>query len=80
MDVKSKFTIVPENFSGTRRAVIIGINYVGQQGELSGCHNDAKNMIEYIKDVHGFEDEDVSRARIILVLAFSFVPAILYYD
>ena len=42
--MKSKFEIVPENFSGTRRAVMIGINYVGQQGELSGCHNDVKNV------------------------------------
>jgi hypothetical protein len=61
LDVKANFNVVPANFSGTRRAVMIGINYVGQQGELSGCHNDVKNMIEYIKDVHGFTDENVSK-------------------
>lgn len=55
LDVHSPFEIVPSGFSGTKRAVMIGINYVGQQGELSGCHNDAKNMMEYIKDIHGFK-------------------------
>ena len=49
LDVHSPFEIVPAGSTGTRRAVIIGINYVGQQGELSGCHNDAHNMMEYIK-------------------------------
>ncbi len=49
LDVHSPFEIVPAGCTGTKRAVIIGINYVGQQGELSGCHNDAHNMMEYIK-------------------------------
>lgn len=61
LDVKSPFEIVPDGNTGTRRAVIIGINYVGHaQGQLSGCHNDAKNMMEYIKDVHGFSEENIT--------------------
>lgn len=59
-DIKTNFHIVPDGFSGTRRAVMIGINYIGQQGELSGCHNDVLNMKEYIKDVHGFEEENIT--------------------
>jgi hypothetical protein len=31
--------IVPPGSTGRRRAVLIGINYTGQQGQLSGCHN-----------------------------------------
>ena len=31
-------------YQGTKRAVMIGINYVGQDGELSGCHNDVKHV------------------------------------
>lgn len=58
LDVHSPFEIVPAGSTGTRRAVIIGINYVGQQGELSGCHNDAHNMMEYIKGTMS-EDENV---------------------
>lgn len=39
------FSIIPEDFSGTRRAVMIGINYVGHNpGELRGCHNDVLNV------------------------------------
>jgi len=44
MDMNSHFHIVPEGSTGTRRAVMIGINYRGQEGELSGCQNDVKNV------------------------------------
>ena len=37
-----------------------GINYVGQQGELSGCHNDVLNMKQYIMDVHKFQEENIT--------------------
>lgn len=60
MDVSQKFYIVPPNCEGTRRAVLIGINYVGQSGELSGCHNDCMNMKSYIMDVWGFQEEDIT--------------------
>ena len=60
MDVETKFDLTPEDFSGTKRAVLIGINYVGQSGELAGCHNDVLNMTDYIKDVHGFEDSNIT--------------------
>jgi hypothetical protein len=46
LDIQHTFDLVPDSFSGTRRAVMIGINYVGQQGQLSGCHNDLLNMKE----------------------------------
>lgn len=55
------FDLVPPAATGTRRALLIGINYVGhEQGVLRGCHNDVKNMVEYIKAVHGFEDENIT--------------------
>lgn len=60
MDVKKPFDLVPENMTGTRRAVMIGINYVGQEGELRGCHNDVGNMKEYIKDCHSFQEENIT--------------------
>lgn len=60
MDINEKFHLVPEEFEGTKRAVMIGINYVGQEGELSGCHNDVKHMMEYLIDVHGFEAENIT--------------------
>lgn len=61
IDVNRTFDLVPDGSTGTRRALMIGINYVGhEQGELSGCHNDVKNMMEYIKDVHGFSEENIT--------------------
>lgn len=60
VDISHTFDLVPDTCTGTRRAVMIGINYTGQQGQLSGCHNDVKNMLEYIKNVHGFKDENIT--------------------
>ena len=60
IDVNTKFDLVPESATGNKRAVMIGINYVGDSpGELSGCWNDVKNMKKYIMDVHGFEEENI---------------------
>jgi len=56
LDVNTPFTIV--GGEGTKRALLIGINYVGQNGELKGCHNDALNIKEYLMDVYGFEEEN----------------------
>ncbi|KAL9187784.1 hypothetical protein ACHAXT_006162 [Thalassiosira profunda] len=33
---------------GTRKALFVGINYYGQQGELRGCINDVKNIKSYL--------------------------------
>lgn len=60
MSVETKFDLTPDGFSGTKRAVLIGINYIGQQGELSGCHNDVLNMKEYLMDVHGFDEANMT--------------------
>lgn len=48
--------------SGAKRALLIGINYVGTDNELNGCHNDvdsvAKRLHEYkitkLKDARGY--------------------------
>ncbi|KAJ3274174.1 hypothetical protein HDV01_003457 [Terramyces sp. JEL0728] len=36
--------------NGKRRALLIGINYVGTQAQLSGCVNDVNNVHNFIKD------------------------------
>mmetsp|Transcript_1357 Transcript_1357/g.3008 ORF Transcript_1357/g.3008 Transcript_1357/m.3008 type:complete len:312 (+) Transcript_1357:100-1035(+) len=61
LDVNHKFEIIPESSIGvgTRRAVLIGINYVGQQGALSGCHNDVKNIKSYLIKHQGFVEKDM---------------------
>ena len=59
IDLNQDFYLVPPNCTGTRRAVLIGINYEGQNGELSGCHNDCLNMKDYIMNEWGFEEENI---------------------
>lgn len=46
--------------SGRRRALLIGINYKGQSGELSGCQNDVFNVKKYIVNQHYFPEHDVT--------------------
>eukprot|EP00956_Cyclotella_meneghiniana_P042386 scaffold248441_cov63-Cyclotella_meneghiniana.AAC.1 len=52
IDVGKKFDLVPDTSEGVKRAVMIGINYVGDSpGELAGCWNDVLNMKKYIMNV-----------------------------
>ena len=61
IDVSTDFELVPSTATGTRRAVMIGINYVGHDsGVLSGCHNDVLNMKKYIMEIHGFQEENIT--------------------
>jgi len=60
IDVNKPFKIINDQGYGTKRAVLIGINYTGQQGQLSGCHNDVKNMKEYLIKIHQFEERNMT--------------------
>lgn len=44
---------------GTRRALLVGINYRGQSGQLSGCHNDVLNMKKYLMEVQGYWEHNI---------------------
>jgi hypothetical protein len=59
IDVNEAMIVAP-NPSGTKRAVLIGINYRGQEGELSGCHNDIKRISQYLSEVHGFRKKNMT--------------------
>jgi metacaspase-1 len=59
IDVNKEMRIVPENATGRRRALLIGINYTGQQGQLSGCHNDVGNIKQYLIKVLGFKESEM---------------------
>ena len=52
------FLLTPLSFC-FRKAVLIGINYEGQQGQLSGCHNDVKNIKKYLIKSQGFKEKDM---------------------
>ncbi|CAJ1950634.1 unnamed protein product [Cylindrotheca closterium] len=62
IDADSRFEVVPQKsiqMRKARRAVLIGINYVGQQGQLSGCHNDVENIKRYLIKEQGFMEKDM---------------------
>ncbi|CAH8313060.1 unnamed protein product [Eruca vesicaria subsp. sativa] len=43
-----------------KRAVLIGINYPGTEGELFGCVNDVKRMHKCLVDRFGFSEENIT--------------------
>uniref|UniRef100_L2G8Y4 Metacaspase n=1 Tax=Colletotrichum fructicola (strain Nara gc5) TaxID=1213859 RepID=L2G8Y4_COLFN len=47
------------NCTGRRKALLIGINYFGQRGQLRGCINDVKNMSAYLVERFGYKREDM---------------------
>lgn len=59
IDVNKTMHIVPPGCTGNKRALLIGINYVGQNGELRGCHNDVANIKEYLINVEGFLENNL---------------------
>ncbi|KAI1913876.1 Ca(2+)-dependent cysteine protease [Ophidiomyces ophidiicola] len=47
------------NCTGKRKALLIGINYFGQRGQLRGCINDVKNMSTYLNQSFNYAREDM---------------------
>ena len=43
IDLTATFDLTPGS-NRPKKALFIGINYIGQQGELNGCHNDVIQM------------------------------------
>lgn len=47
------------NSGGKRKALCIGINYVGTANALAGCHNDARNMSQFLCSRYQFARDDI---------------------
>ncbi|CAE6443405.1 unnamed protein product [Rhizoctonia solani] len=45
--------------TGRKKALSIGINYFGQQGELRGCINDSNNICEFLTRQFGYNKNDI---------------------
>ncbi|EJT47165.1 hypothetical protein A1Q1_04023 [Trichosporon asahii var. asahii CBS 2479] len=45
--------------TGKRKALLIGINYRGQSGELRGCINDVHNVQKFLIERHGYKPDDM---------------------
>ncbi|KAK3335222.1 Metacaspase-1A [Cercophora scortea] len=53
------YTFQYSNCSGKRKALLIGINYFGQKGELRGCINDTKNVSNFLIERYNYKREDM---------------------
>ncbi|KAL2151572.1 hypothetical protein VTH82DRAFT_6670 [Thermothelomyces myriococcoides] len=45
--------------TGRKKALLIGINYFNQRGQLRGCINDVRNMSAYLVEHCGYKREDM---------------------
>ena len=57
LDIKAPFQL--NDGKGTARALLVGINYCGEKNELNGCHDDVKNMHQYLTEVAGFDEDEI---------------------
>ncbi|KAK4220295.1 metacaspase-1 [Rhypophila decipiens] len=53
------YTFQYSNCTGKRKALLIGINYFGKEGELRGCINDVKNVSSFLIERYGYKREDM---------------------
>ena len=60
IDLSHPFRVANDESGGTKRAVLVGINYVGQNGQLSGCHNDVGNIQNYLINVGGYQEQNMT--------------------
>ena len=56
---ETPFSLSSRATGGTQRALLVGINYYRQSGQLSGCINDVLHVRKYILDHHEFLDKHV---------------------
>ncbi|KAI2626343.1 caspase domain-containing protein [Xylaria nigripes] len=53
------YTFQYSNCTGTRKALLIGINYIGQPAALAGCINDTKNLSAFLIERYHYKREDM---------------------
>jgi hypothetical protein len=53
------YTFQYSQCTGKRKALFIGINYFGQDGELRGCINDTKNLSAFLMEKYRYKREDM---------------------
>jgi hypothetical protein len=45
--------------TGKRKALLIGINYIGQKNQLRGCINDVHNVSSFLMQHYNYKREDM---------------------
>jgi len=41
--------------TGTKKALLVGINYPGTDAQLNGCINDVRNLYNFVKNNYSFD-------------------------
>ncbi|RCI03735.1 Ca(2+)-dependent cysteine protease [Rhizopus stolonifer] len=47
------------NCEGKKRALLIGINYIGTKNQLDGCINDVQNIKTFLTSLYNFDEADM---------------------
>ena len=53
------YTFQYSKCTGTRKALLIGINYIGQKAQLRGCINDVHNVSAFLSQHYNYKREDM---------------------
>ncbi|KAK6071567.1 caspase domain-containing protein [Seiridium cupressi] len=53
------YTFQYSNCAGARKALLIGINYIGQKNQLRGCINDVRNLAAFLIERYNYKLEDM---------------------
>lgn len=52
-------TIKPTKITGTKRALLIGINYIGSDNALNGCIKDVENISNILTTLYNYKPENI---------------------
>lgn len=55
----SQYTFQYSNCTGRRKALLIGINYIGSESALAGCINDTRNVSAFLMERYSYKREDM---------------------
>ncbi|KAF5373806.1 hypothetical protein D9758_000834 [Tetrapyrgos nigripes] len=50
---------VRSNCTGQKKALLVGINYVGSDNALEGCHSDVDRMYQFLVEKYGLDERDI---------------------
>ncbi|KAJ4475652.1 peptidase C14 [Lentinula aciculospora] len=50
---------ISSNCTGSKKALLIGINYSDTDSSLDGCHSDVSRMFKFISQTYGFPEENI---------------------
>jgi hypothetical protein len=56
---RTPFSFSSNKSGGEKRALLVGINYTGQEGQLFGCHRDIYSVQQYLTLVEKYASNNI---------------------